>query len=57
VRGKQDQGLRGVDLTLTFSLTSRSSALARVLLGWEAKKPSFTDGLDIYYASWKAARE
>ncbi|KAL7410758.1 hypothetical protein BDY24DRAFT_417614 [Mrakia frigida] len=31
--------------------------LARALVGWEARKASFTDGLDVYYASWKAGRK
>jgi len=30
--------------------------LARTLLGWQAKKPGFIDGLPTYYAAWKASQ-
>ena len=29
--------------------------LARTLLGWEPRKESFVDGLDVYFAAWRAA--
>jgi len=29
--------------------------LGRTLLGWEARKPSLVDGLETYYAAWKAS--
>jgi nucleoside-diphosphate-sugar epimerase len=31
--------------------------LGRTLLGWEPRKPSLVDGLETYYASWKASEE
>lgn len=29
--------------------------LARSVLGWEPRKTNLVDGLEVYYAAWKAA--
>lgn len=30
--------------------------LARTMLGWESHKPDLVDGLEMYYAAWKARK-
>lgn len=30
--------------------------LARTLLGWSPRKPGFVDGMEVYYAAWKASQ-
>jgi len=38
------------------STTNLKPSLGEALTGWRPRKPSIVDGMDLYWASWKAAR-